>query len=95
MGYHADAGELEGCKQQMQDEIAFFKGTQKHPLYVDASKASEAAAKIKTFTETWPDPFSPSYAYANPWSNKKENKGKKERPAGPTRPPMQKGSVNL
>ena len=86
MGYHAEGGELVKEEENMLTEIKFHQGTPKAPLYNDPMSASAAAKKIQEFTNKWADPFSPSYAYANPWSNKKDNKGKKERPAGPVKP---------
>ena len=68
-------------------ELAFLKGTPNPPLFQEPMKESEAAEKMKTFTETWPDPFSPAYNYVNPWATKKESKGKKERKGEPARPP--------
>jgi len=48
-----------------------------------------AASKIKMFTESCVDPFKIEYAYANPWVAKKDNKGKKDRPASEkARPPL-------
>ena len=96
MQYHAEGGDLEGCKEQMQTELDFLaNSTDKAPLYIGACAASEAAEQLKKFTEAWPDPFHPNYQYASPWANKKENKGKKEGRPPPYKPPMQKGEVNL
>ena len=69
--------------EEMQPEIAFLADKlESPPLFRDPMSASEAAAKVKAFTETWPDPFVPGFQWANPWAQKKENKGKKERPPG-------------
>ena len=43
---------------------------------------NKAAGLIKLFTESCADPFKLEYAHANPWVAKKDNKGKKDRPAG-------------
>ena len=78
----------EASRASLQHEIDFLKnGQNKGQLFRgQPCKASAAADELKKFTEEWPDPFKPNYAYANPWAQKKENKGKKERPAGPVRP---------
>ena len=87
-----DIGEIEMSLA----EIAFHKGNERPPLFVKPMKASEACKQITDFTKTWPEPFAPSYAYANPWATKKDNKGKKDRPAGPMKPGFAKnGEVTL
>jgi len=48
---------------------------------------------FKDFTLKWPEPFSPTYPYENPWAAKKENKGKKPPPNEATRPPYASQSV--
>ena len=82
-------------EEAAKDEIAFLGGTEKAPLYMSPMSASEAAVKIVGFTKTWADPFRPDFPYANPWATKKDNKGKKDRPAGPVRPGLVKGDVSL
>ena len=87
---------MEESPASWEKEIAFLAdGKEMPPLYLNAMPASEAAKCIVKFTETWPDPFSPSYPYSNAWANKKDNKGKKDRPPGPVKPAMAKGEVNL
>ena len=87
--YHVEAGELAAYVNQMEMEVAFLKdGVSAAPLYLNPSTASEAATALKKFTETWNEPFDPKYPYESAWCNKKENKGKKPRPAGPYKPPM-------
>ena len=82
--------------ETIEAEIAFHKGNERPPLFVKPMKASEACKQITDFTKTWPEPFAPSYAYANPWATKKDNKGKKDRPAGPMKPGFAKnGEVTL
>ena len=80
-------------EESMKREIEMHNGTASEPLHLNPMSASEAAAKIKEFTETWPDPFKPGYQYSSPWATKKDNKGKKERPAGSIRPGLSKGGV--
>ena len=70
----------------MKAEIDFLNGTPSPPLFQEPMPESKAAEKIKAFTETWPDPFNPTYPYANPWATKKESKGKKERKGEAVRP---------
>ena len=105
MGYHAERGELDNCKEDLEREIKFHKGeltNMTHLLYRDNMTASAAAEEIRKFTEAWPDPFlagssapSLNYPYSNPWGNKKDNKGKKDRPAGAYRPAKVAGGVSL
>ena len=71
-----------------QAELDFLGGKPAPPLYIDPSKASDAVAKIVKFTKEWPDPFAPNYPYSSAWATKKENKGKKDRPAGAIKPSM-------
>ena len=66
-------------------EIDFLVNGKETKIYQQPMKASAAAASIANFTTKWADPFMPSYQYTNPWAAKKENKNKKERPAGPKR----------
>ena len=79
-------GDDASTKEAIEKEIAFLKGTPSPPLFDEPMLESQAAEKIKAFTETWQDPFSPSYGFINPWATKKEGKGKKERKGEPVRP---------
>ena len=77
----------EAEEDALKAEIAFLQGeAEPGGLWREPMSASEAATKVKDFTEAWPDPFKATYPWANPWANKKENKGKKERPPGPIKP---------
>ena len=83
-------------EEAIKQEIAFLNdGTCASNLFKDPMNASDAAAKIKSFTEEWPDPFAPTYNYSNPWGNKKDNKGKKDRPASVKLRPGYGGDVTL
>ena len=88
--------ELENVSEEMlKDEIAFLKnGQEKGVLFKSPMNASEAGKQIEEFTKKWPEPFAPNYGFTNPWASKKENKGKKDRPAGPVRPKLG-GNVTL
>ena len=46
-----------------------------------AMKMEDVQKALIAFTNREPDPFMPNYEYENPWLAKKENKGKKPRPA--------------
>ena len=77
----------EAEEDALKAEIAFLQGeAEPGGLWREPMSAAAAANKVKDFTETWPDPFKANYQWANPWANKKENKGKKERPPGPIKP---------
>ena len=87
-------------KQGLEDEDKFLS---KEPI--DSSifpksgpvTVSVASQKVMAFTQSYPptqDPFMTNYPYANPWATKKDNKGKKDKPAGPSRPVV-KGEVAL
>ena len=72
------------------------RGCRFHNLFKDPMVKSAAAKKIQEFTKAWPEPFAPAYPYSNPWANKKDNKGKKDRPASvQIRPGLAKGEVSL
>ena len=78
-----------GIKPEMMPvELGYLEGDAgKGPLYPGkATPVSQAADRICNFTRSWPDPFAPDFNYANPWLTKKDNKGKKDRPAGSSRP---------
>lgn len=66
-------------EQDLKDEIAFHQGKESLPLYMSPMSATDAAKKIQAFTTEYAEPFAPNYAFSNPWANKKDNKGKKER----------------
>ena len=80
-------------EEEVKAELEFLKNGAESKLYKSPMPASEAAQKIKEFTKAWAEPFAPSYNFSNPWATKKENKGKKERPAGKFRPGYQNGDV--
>lgn len=73
----------------MKGEVSYLEGgTGASPIFPGkATSARIASERIMKFTESWPEPFSDKYPFANPWMQKKDNKGKKDRPAGPSRPP--------
>ena len=75
--------------QSMKELVAYVEGEAGTSAIFPgkATTASAASQRIIKFTESWPEPFSDKYPYANPWLQKKDNKGKKDRPAGPFRPP--------
>jgi hypothetical protein len=87
-------------KESMVDEEKFLtKNTMESPIFPRSGPvpSSVAAQKVINFATQWPptgDPFMPTYAYANTWVPKKENKGKKDRPVGPSRPSI-KGEIAL
>ena len=63
--------ELQFLQGQRPGSAVFAMGTE---------AASTRGDKIIKYATAEPDPFEPSYVWANPWLNKKENKGKKEKP---------------
>ena len=85
----------------MSAEVAFLSGdAPSSPVFpkTGKAKASHASEKIIEFTQKWPpsgEPFLPSYNFANPWATKKDNKGKKERPASVAIRPGLKKDVPL
>ena len=73
-------------KLAMADELHYLESVGGEKLRATAlygpkaQTASDAAGQIIAFTNSWPDPFHPTYPYANPWATKKDNKGKQDPP---------------
>ena len=85
MQYHAEGGDLEGCKEQMQTSSTSLPiATTRRRLHRRPAEAASSSRSLRG-----PDPFHPNYQYASPWANKKENKGRIGRPT-PYKPPMQR-----
>ena len=77
-------------EQALRAELEFLQnGRPGSTLFQEPMPESKAVAKIKQFTQAWPDPFTPGYQFANPWLTKKENKSKKQR-GSPVRPAVRR-----
>lgn len=64
-------------------------GGNKPPFPHGPTKASESANRIIKCTQSVEEPFQPDFKWANPWLQKKDNKGKKERGGPPQRAAVQ------
>lgn len=76
-------GDSPYTEEEMKLELAYCNGThEKGNLYGTPMTAEAACKEVISFMESEAEPFSPNYAFANPWVPKKENKGKKDKPPG-------------